>query len=158
VNIVTKSFPNAFVFSYSLGMAYNTQSTFRDHFMTYPGGSTDWAGFDDGTRAIPPGWVEGDQGFFNNTRPGGDRTPASRRAAADETIHLTRQFSPHMTPTREAPPFDHNFSLTVGLRWGLGRRKRTVLKNPSANEHEWTRMKFALTTANWRSPGRDAGR
>ncbi|HXG47605.1 MAG TPA: TonB-dependent receptor, partial [Methylomirabilota bacterium] len=53
IDIVTKSFPDKPFFSFELGGSYNTQSSLRDDFLSYDGGSTDWLGMDDGTRALP---------------------------------------------------------------------------------------------------------
>ncbi|MEN0049658.1 MAG: TonB-dependent receptor, partial [Bacteroidota bacterium] len=53
VNIKTKSFPEQFTLSASVGATYNTVSSFNDNFLSYQGGSTDWLGYDDGTRDIP---------------------------------------------------------------------------------------------------------
>lgn len=52
LDIATVSFPRKFLLNASVSTAYNTQSTFRQR-LTYRGGSTDWLGFDDGTRAMP---------------------------------------------------------------------------------------------------------
>jgi hypothetical protein len=52
VDIVTKSFPEDFLFEFRLSTAYNTQSSLRDDFPSSDRGSTDWLGFDDGTRAM----------------------------------------------------------------------------------------------------------
>jgi len=53
VNIYTKDFPERFTLQFSAELGYNSQSSLRDDFLTYAGGSTDWLGIDDGTRAIP---------------------------------------------------------------------------------------------------------
>ena len=53
INIVSKSFPERSFANVSLGGSYNTQATGNDDFLTYKGGSTDWLGIDDGTRALP---------------------------------------------------------------------------------------------------------
>ena len=52
VNIQTKSFPDQFFYNVSYGIGYNTNST-GSSFLSYPGGSSDWRGKDDGTRAVP---------------------------------------------------------------------------------------------------------
>ena len=52
VNIQTKSFPDQFFYNVSYGIGYNTNST-GTSFLSYPGGSSDWRGKDDGTRAVP---------------------------------------------------------------------------------------------------------
>ena len=52
VQIEPLSFPDRQVFDVSLSYGFNTETTFQD-FQTYPGGSSDFLGYDDGTRALP---------------------------------------------------------------------------------------------------------
>jgi len=52
VNIETKSFPDQFFYNVSYGVGYNTNTTGKP-FLSYPGGSSDWRGKDDGTREVP---------------------------------------------------------------------------------------------------------
>lgn len=52
VQINTKSVPEKDFQSITIGSGYNTISTFKNE-KTYKGSSTDWLGFDNGTRAIP---------------------------------------------------------------------------------------------------------
>lgn len=52
VQVNTKSVPDKDFQSIMIGTGYNTITTFKDK-MTYKGGSTDFLGFDDGTRAMP---------------------------------------------------------------------------------------------------------
>jgi len=53
VDIGTKSFPEKFTFKLSGATSYSTQATGNANYLTYPGGSTDWLGIDDGTRVVP---------------------------------------------------------------------------------------------------------
>ena len=53
INIVTKGFPDNFLFELRLDTAYNTQSSLRSDFAASDRSSTDWLGFDDGKRALP---------------------------------------------------------------------------------------------------------
>jgi outer membrane receptor for ferrienterochelin and colicin len=50
--IKTKAIPNDFIMNLKAEANYNTETTFRDY-LTYHGGSKDWLGYDDGTRALP---------------------------------------------------------------------------------------------------------
>lgn len=127
VNIVTKSFPEEFVFTFSLGTSYNTEASLNDDYLTYPGGSLDWLGFDDGTRELPKEWAAGVDDLYAQTRPGGGRTPESRRAAADELVRLTRLFSPHLTPERDTAPLDTSFSAALGDQVSLFDRPFGIL-------------------------------
>jgi outer membrane receptor protein involved in Fe transport len=52
VQIEPLNFPDSQVFDFSIGYSFNNETTFQD-FGTYPGGSYDWLGYDDGTRALP---------------------------------------------------------------------------------------------------------
>ncbi|PSQ98116.1 MAG: hypothetical protein BRD51_03530, partial [Bacteroidetes bacterium SW_11_64_17] len=53
VDITTKSFPEQFTASISSSATMNTQVQGSGRFLTHPGGSLDWLGFDDGTREMP---------------------------------------------------------------------------------------------------------
>lgn len=52
VEISTIEFPGSFIFDISSTANYDTKTTLKD-FTTYNGGSKDWLGYDDGTRAMP---------------------------------------------------------------------------------------------------------
>lgn len=52
LDIHTRDLPNKFLFQATLGAGFNTASTFGRR-LSYPGGSTDWLGIDDGGRALP---------------------------------------------------------------------------------------------------------
>ncbi|HXV64362.1 MAG TPA: TonB-dependent receptor [Vicinamibacteria bacterium] len=52
VEIEPLNFPDSQVFDFSLSYGFNGRTTFENH-QTYPGGNTDFLGFDDGTRALP---------------------------------------------------------------------------------------------------------
>lgn len=53
VNVETKSFPEKQVTQLTIGARYFPTMTFNNNFILYNGGSMDWLGFDDGTRAFP---------------------------------------------------------------------------------------------------------
>jgi len=131
MNIVTKAFPEKFVFKFSAGLGYNTQSTFDDDFLTYPGGALDAFGMDDGTRALPNA-LKGVTGaelqrllsIAQSTAPiGRSPTTAEKEAAAQQIDAYVNSFgSPYMGPEREAPPFDHDFSVLFGETVELAKR------------------------------------
>ena len=52
LNIHTRDLPNKFLFQVTGGLGVNTESTFGNR-LSYPGGSTDWLGMDDGGRRLP---------------------------------------------------------------------------------------------------------
>lgn len=53
VNIQTKDFPGRKTLYAKTGLGYNVNATFNPDFIGYDGGSLDFLGFDDGTRALP---------------------------------------------------------------------------------------------------------
>ena len=53
VDIETKDFPEERVRSFSLSGGLNPSMHFNSNYLSYDGSSTDWLGFDNGTRAIP---------------------------------------------------------------------------------------------------------
>ena len=53
IDIELKDFPDHKETNFSMSMGYNPNSHFNNEYLTYKGGSTDFLGFDDGTRAIP---------------------------------------------------------------------------------------------------------
>ena len=54
VKMNTVDFPRSPILKLSYGTGFGSTTTFKD-FADYPGGSRDWLGFDDGTRALPSG-------------------------------------------------------------------------------------------------------
>lgn len=118
VDIVSKSFPARGFFSLSLGGAYNTQATGNADYLAYEGGSLDWLGMDDGSRALP--------GELQNIKipvparvdTSGPRTGSSYTnniQNAERLNFLTRSLgTTQFAPEREAPPLNHNGSLAMG--------------------------------------------
>jgi len=98
IDIVTKSFPEDFVFELRVGTAYNTQSSLRDDFAGSNHGGTDWLAMDDGTRAMP--------GPAANSNPTGNQILPNE---VKESF-TSSQFSPRPMNS----PLDANFSLLFG--------------------------------------------
>jgi outer membrane receptor protein involved in Fe transport len=126
MDIRTKTFPDRFIFKAGAGVGFNTQATGNDRFLTHPGGGTDWLAMDDGTRSLPAVLedVTGDdlQQLSQTATSGSLSIPLTDKTdAAEEMDQLTRSFgSPHMGPTRGAPPLDHDFNFLVGDTFKLG--------------------------------------
>lgn len=53
VDVVTKSFPEKKSSSISIGTTFTPGMHFNSNYILYDGGALDWAGYDDGTRALP---------------------------------------------------------------------------------------------------------
>ncbi|MEM9024287.1 MAG: carboxypeptidase-like regulatory domain-containing protein, partial [Bacteroidota bacterium] len=95
IDIRTKQYPDEPTFKVSVGGGFNSQVTFDD-FQTYNGGSTDYFGFDDGTRDLPDEVVvEGDR-LYNSTN--------------DENYRFEQNFNSRTTTA----PINTNWSLLGG--------------------------------------------
>ena len=116
IDIITKSFPDKPFATFSFGTAYNSQATGNDKFLTYSGGSLDWLGMDDGTRALPSAVANSSipQPIYNtgrSTSPDFSNRVAQATLSNDVTRAMgTTQFA----PTQQAPPPDGNFFFAAG--------------------------------------------
>ncbi len=111
MNIETKSFPEERFTSFSFGTSYNPQMHFNPNFLTYDGGSTDFLGFDDGTRALP---ARANSPFIP--------TPISG-ASTEEVNNFVRSFSPTLAAREQTSLVDYSASFTTGNQIELKRRR-----------------------------------
>lgn len=120
INIVTKSFPEKSFVNVGVGTSYNPQANLIGDFLTYDGGGLDWAGVDDGTRALPGGPLSG-RGFLAvpNSPPisGNPATQTGRNNIenAEKINAYSRalggaEFGPH----EDDSMLNHNFSISAG--------------------------------------------
>lgn len=65
IQIQTKDVPNKDMFTVGVSLGYNSVATFKD-FTSNKRNSTDWLGFDDGTRSIPTGVPDNRQQYSKN--------------------------------------------------------------------------------------------
>ncbi len=115
VDIGTRSFPDAFMLSFSSSVTYHGQATGNGDFLTYAGGGNDWFGSDDGTRSIPS--------IFSNPET---KVPSAVEARFDgnkaQTLDLmSNSFNNILDLNKEAPPVNQSMSLSVGDRITLGK-------------------------------------
>ncbi len=110
VNLVTKDFPERRMFSFSAGSSYNSVFTGKE-VIGNSRSSTDWLGYDDGTRAIPD--------FIKNNL---DRVPTyfsyySKPRDSQQALFLDslcRAFRPEFSPKKMQAPLNQNFALSYG--------------------------------------------
>lgn len=123
-NIITRSFPEKLTLGVMLGTEYNTQATGNDDFLTYRGGSTDWAGFDDGSRGLPDALRNVTGADLAAPSRVSQETPeqaAARRQQADRVQAYLNAFKSYQfAPTTKAPPPNTVGSLSVGDTRKLG--------------------------------------
>lgn len=106
VQIKTKDFPERFSGSIGISSTFNTQSSFQDGFLTYPGGNRDFLGVDDGTRGLPS--------IINEQLGGlrGNRVPADPTTRQQLGLAFPRRFS----PSSETTPLSRAIDAAVGNR------------------------------------------
>ena len=109
VQVFTKDFPEALMMSLSLSTGFNTQATGNDG-LTYPGGSLDFLGFDDGSRKLPEIIKERadevpirEQGRFTTTG-----------FTNEEIQEFGRAFDNVWSPERKAVPANQGYKFSLG--------------------------------------------
>lgn len=99
VNIETKDFPETETLNFSASVGYNPDMNLNNNYITYPGGGTDWLGFDDGTRELP---LDPDLDI-------------PERAENNPILtDITRQFNPVMGTIRQRSGLNSSFSASYG--------------------------------------------
>ena len=101
VNIETKDFPEERVFDISLGIGYSPGMHFNENNLAYQGGSTDFLGFDDGTRALP-----------EEARAGQIPSPISGDSKEDVGRFL-KKFNPTLGAQNQMSMMDYNVGVTL---------------------------------------------
>ena len=115
LNIETKDFPEDKFLNVSVSTSYNPDMHLNSNFLTYEGGSTDFLGFDDGTRSLPAG-------ADANRIP----SPVSGQSSA-EVNEFIRSFNPELEAIRRTSPLDISAGISLGNQIDLKERNG---KNP----------------------------
>ncbi len=100
LNIEIKDFPEERIFDVSVGTSFNPNMHFNSDYLAYEGGSTDFLGFDDGTRQLPAGVRSNVPQIFVDS---------------DEAVtEFTNRFSPNLAAERQTSGMNFNASVTIG--------------------------------------------
>ncbi len=113
IDIGTKTMPTELTFDVSIKGSYNTQVTGEDDILTYAGGGNDWAGSDDGSRALP-----------EILAGGTGAVPTIQQARRDEALAnrldaVSRAFTPVMVPSTHKAPYNQGYAVSLGNRHEL---------------------------------------
>jgi TonB-dependent receptor len=120
VDIGTKSYPERFRFKVSTATTFNTQTSFNNDYLSYPGSSTDFIGVDDGLRDIPE--------TVQNGGPIPTLTEAQRDPhAAARLNEVSKAFEPVMAPGNEKGPMSRQLAFSVGGQTQLFGRPLGIL-------------------------------
>ncbi len=111
VDIKTKSYPDKFKAGLSMSSTANTIVTGQD-ILTYNGSSTDWLGFDDGSRSVPDAIKNSDViPSLQDIRSKKKDTDGLGVARLDD---LSKQFSSEMAPHQTTAPMNGSMSFNMG--------------------------------------------
>ena len=105
INIDTKDFPEEKSFKVSAGGTYNPNFHFNKNYVSYNGGSTDFLGYDDGSRDIPAG---GNIPLYNEIIVDPSSTDSKRY------INILSKFNPEMSAINQPSFMDYNFGASFG--------------------------------------------
>ena len=111
VEIIPMKLPDETSFEISAGGGWNSMTTGAMG-LGYPGGGRDWAGFDDGTRALPAGFPE------NKVTRRGRFSPEGVGFTPEELQQIGLSFDNVWDPRPETLPLDRSYSGTFGGRFG----------------------------------------
>ena len=109
VQVFTKDFPEELTMSLSMSSGFNTQATGEDG-LTYPGGSLDFLGFDDGSRALPS--IVRDEAADLPIRERGRFTPLG--FTPKEIQAFGQSFSNVWSPERRQVPVNQGYKFSLG--------------------------------------------
>ncbi len=115
MNIITKDFPDEKIINVSASMDFNPQVHFNDDFLTYDGGSTDFLGFDDGTRALP-GFIPDENDLL--------AIPSNGPTIND----FANQFTPTLGAHKQSTFADYNMGISLGNQINIGSEKNKNAK------------------------------
>ncbi|GAB3329714.1 TonB-dependent receptor [Marivirga atlantica] len=112
VNIETKDFPEEKILDVSLGVSFNPSMHFNDNYLDYEGSSTDWLGFDNGSRDLPNPDL---------ARSIGQEYPAptSPDFSNEEVFDYNNSFDQTLGASQATSFMDYNFGLTSGNQFVL---------------------------------------
>jgi len=126
VNLNTKQLAGEKFLKFSSSMGYNTNATFKDEFLSYPGGSKDWLGMDDGGRDIPD--IVADPSVKIENPVGVAKRDSTAAYFLDE---VSRSFNTVMTPQQMEAPLDQSYSLSYGNSFPVFERNMSILASLS---------------------------
>jgi TonB dependent receptor-like, beta-barrel/Carboxypeptidase regulatory-like domain/TonB-dependent Receptor Plug Domain len=110
VRIQTRDFPNRFQWSFEAKASMNTQSQFKDNFLSYTHGSRDFLGIDDGSRALP---------YPVDSALGGLRSEGRIPSNSAARLTLGQSFQREFNPQLGTTPISRSFNGSVGSLFSL---------------------------------------
>ena len=150
IDIITKDLPNKEEFTVSLSIGYNPDMHFNDNYLSYTGGSTDFLGFDDGSR----------KNKIANSFLGNAFDPRLNQSNSTLNIinRVSNQFDPQMAPKVSNSGMNFGFGVSYGNQFNfenghsigvLGsvsyKNEQTVYENTQDNIYNFSPDKSVFT-------------
>ncbi len=121
VDIKTKDYPDRFQLKISSSTAYNSQVNYNSATLGYIGSSTDWLGYDNGTRALPE--IMNSKDLYIPDIGEANADPQK----AEQLTEMTRSFNSQMGPVNKTAPVNQSYAFSVGNQYQLFNRPLGVL-------------------------------
>ena len=136
INLTTRAVPDEGFIKFSAGISGDEQTTFSGG-IDYYGSDYDWAGFDDGTRDVPPAL----QAFFDSGARMSD-------LGVDQASILKQLGNPNLVLTQEIDELPVNFSggITAGDSFDIGASRFGVIATASIS-NKWRNRSIVSQTA-----------
>ncbi|WP_438864116.1 TonB-dependent receptor domain-containing protein [Neptunicella sp.] len=131
VDIRTKSIPSEFVFKLSGSVGSNTNNSDDGYF--YAGGSDDWTGRDDGTRALSSLFIDA----FNANQSAGIEGSTQNPLTLEQRKALIQSMNWDIGPDKKSVDPDVGLGFTLGDVYQLGQGKLGFLSAISY-DNKWT--------------------
>ena len=119
VDIITKDIPTRKEISVSASIEYNPSMHFNNEYLTYSGSTTDWLGFDDGTRDNP---LANQIAQESNPILGNEYIPLANSGPGtlDRIASLSKRFDPQLGPSQDNSGLDYGFGIGFANRYSVG--------------------------------------
>lgn len=126
VDLATKDFPSKKSFNVSFGLGYNPSMHLQSDYLDYDGGSTDFLGFDDGTRKNPTQTYRQIPSIVD---------ALSNPIKAQEFYQINRNFNKNLGTTEKTSPVNFDFGISfantkkINRKYTLGYQSSLSYKN-----------------------------
>lgn len=126
VDLATKDFPTRKSFNVSAGIGYNPSMNLQNDYVTYEGGSTDFLGFDNGSRVNPTKGINRIPSTVD-VLSGGDN--------AAQYYSILNNFIPNLSTVEKTSPLNFDFSISfantqkLNKKYTLGYQSALTYKN-----------------------------
>ena len=104
VNIETQDFPDDKILNVSGKISYNPDMHLNQDYLTMTSSSTDWLGFDDGSRSLP----------ISKTL---DILPVFSTTSSTDNYDVTKKFNPNLSAVNATSGLNGSFGLTSGNQY-----------------------------------------